>query len=410
MIGIFIGTAPAFGASSVNDHIISLSPDGKPDNNAGESLASYPEVSAAQSEKIIRGEYLVKIGDCVACHTVKNGKPFAGGLGFDTPFGIIYSSNITPDIKTGIGGWNFQQFKQAVTQGIAPRGYLYPAMPYIYYHIVTDQDLADIKAYLDAVPAVADKIPKNNLIFPLNWRTLQLGWRWLFFELQKQTSYRPNPNQSPEWNRGAYLVLGLGHCGMCHTPMHYLLFKNWVLGAPVRHDHLSGAFVSGFYAPNITQLFIENVPFEQFQAVFLDAKLVEGGPVAGPMFQAVHDSLRYLTPEDIHAIYVYLSTVKSAVAEKPLLDPHDPNRGKIIYNRYCKQCHEEGKGPIEGAPRRGDQWAWAALKKSGMDSLIYYTMNGVDGMPIKGTCTDCTQEELEDAIIYLMQGTEIVRP
>lgn len=400
---------PGFAGGPLNNNIISLSPDGRPFNNVGENLAVYPEINIPaneQGQKIRHGEYLVKIGDCIACHTVKNGKPFAGGLGFDTPFGVIYSSNITPDKKTGIGKWDLKQFKKAVTEGVSNKHeYLYPAMPFLYYNLITEQDLADIKAYLDAIPAIESKIPDNQMVFPFNWRFLQLGWRILFFEFHKKPSYQFNDHQSAEWNRGAYLVQGLGHCDMCHTPMHYILFKNWVLGAPVYKKHLSGAYVSGFYAPNITELFIKDINVQEFSEVFFKNQLVEGGKVEGPMYQVVHDSLQYLSENDVQAIYSYLSTVKSAIAQKPIAK-NRKLQGKIIYEKYCQVCHQQGKGPIQGAPAIHDKWAWASIKKSGIDSMINNAMNGVDGMPIKGTCTDCSEEDIKEAILYMLHESD----
>ncbi len=380
-------------------------PSGRPYENTGEILSTYPEINygtGEQAEKIKRGEYLVKMGDCIACHTVKNGQPFAGGLGFDTPFGLIFSSNITPDKETGIGKWNFKQFKKAVSQGISPgHTYLYPAFPYIYFNKVSDQDLADIKAYLDVVPPVQQKKPKNKMFFPFQWRFLQLGWRILFFEFQKTNQYRYNHHQTAEWNRGAYIVTGLGHCDMCHTPMYYIVDHDIVLGAPIRSKPLIGSYVSGFYAPNITHLFLKDVSLTQFQDIILKYRLVEGGQVQGPMYQVIHDSLQYLSLEDIRAMYTYLFSVKSAAPPKPKINLQDKNAGKKIYDRYCQQCHENGTGPVNGAPERGEKWTWRSWDKMGMDALLWNAMNGVDGMPIKGTCTDCTAAEIESAIRYM---------
>lgn len=391
----------------IHENIMSLFPNGKPYDNSGESLAHYPDMkvgTGVQAEKILRGEYLVKIGDCVACHTVKGGKPFAGGLGFDTPFGLIYSPNITPDKKTGIGKWSIAQFKKAVTQGIKDKHtYLYPAFPYIYYNIITNQDLEDIYAYLQAIPAVEARKPKNKMMFSFNWRMLQLGWRILFFDFQKKDSYRYNPKHNDSWNRGAYLVLGLGHCDMCHTPMYHVISDNLALGAPIRHRHLTGAYISGFYAPNITQLLIKDLSFSEFQQIFWQNKLPQGGQLQGPMYQVNHDSLQYLKLEDLRAIDSYLSTVKSTTPAKPTTSGKES--GKIIYDHYCKTCHEAGRGPIEGAPALGDEGKWEIFKNLGMDTLLWYAMNGINGMPIKGTCTDCTAEEIRETIKYMLDNS-----
>ena len=187
---------------------------------------------------------------------------------------------------------------------------------------------------------------------------------------------------------------------MCHTPMYHFFSNNIVLGAPIGHRHLSGTYVSGFYAPNITQLFMKDLNYDDFKKIFLNYRLKEGGPVQGPMYQAIHDSLQYLQEPDLRAIYVYLSSVKSATSVKP--KNHGKNIGEAIYDRYCDQCHQKGKGPINNAPKINDTWAWISLRKSGIEELLWYTMNGMDGMPIKGTCTDCTEEELKETIEYML--------
>jgi cytochrome c5 len=386
---------------------ISLFRDGQPYRDVGEALAQYPKINyetKEQAEKIKRGEYLVKIGDCIGCHTEKNGPPFAGGLGFDTPFGRVYSPNITPNKKKGIGRWTLKKFNYAVRQGIAPsHEYLYPAFPYLYFNKITDQDLSDMKAYLDAIPAVSKKNKKNALFFPFNLRFLQIGWRLLFFDFLKTNEYKYNDKQTPNWNRGAYLVQALGHCDMCHTPMVYFINPNWVLGAPIRRKHLSGAFVSGFYAPNITNLWIKNVSRTEFQNIFWKKNLVEGGPVEGPMYQVIHDSLQYLKPEDVEAISVYLFSVKSGVPHKPKFNLNANDAGEKIYDQYCRQCHQTGKGPIPNAPALDDTAEWKMLKKFGVEQLYQYAWHGLDGMPIRGTCMDCTYDEIKETVQYMLQ-------
>ena len=375
---------------------------------SSEQYAQYPTVNygeGAQAEQIKRGEYLVKMGDCIACHTVSGGQPFAGGLAFDTPFGTIYSPNITPDKQYGIGAWTDEQFFTAVREGIAPDGrYFYPAFPFPYYNKLTDQDLQDIRAYLNAVPPVQKPNRENKMMFPFNWRFLQLGWRLMFFEFQKTGAYQPNPHRDETWNRGAYLVLGLAHCDMCHTPMYYLLSKNLVLGAPIPKYHLAGGFVNGFYAPDITGDRMKNVSVDQLAAVFTQDKLLEGGEVQGPMKEANHDSFRYLTPEDIQAIHSYLVTVNSAKPPKPKIETGIAG-GKKIYDQYCAGCHATGAG---GAPKFGDQAAWQALQKLGMDTLYQNAIHGIDGMPPRGTCISCSDQDLKNAVQFMV--TESTQP
>lgn len=367
-----------------------------------EPYAQYPTMnygSGEKAEQLKRGEYLVKMGDCIACHTEPGGQPFAGGLAFDTPFGTLYSPNITPDEENGIGTWTDAQFFKAVREGIAPDGqYFYPAFPFPYYNKLSDQDLVDIKAYLNAIPPVKKPNRANDMMFPFNWRFLQLGWRMLFFEFQKTGAYQPDPKHDVAWNRGAYLVLSLGHCDMCHTPMYYLVSKKFVLGAPIRKYHLAGGFVNGFYAPNITSERMKKFTAEQLSSVFFKDQLLEGGAVQGPMKEANQDSFRYLTPGDVTAIYSYLVTVKSETPPKPKTGT-GAAAGKAVYDQYCVGCHATGAG---GAPKFGDAAAWEPLAKQGLESLYQNAIHGINGMPPKGTCSSCSDDDIKNAVQYIV--------
>src|SRR5258707_10110255 len=167
---------------------------------------------------LAKGEYLARAGDCIACHTAREGKTFAGGLPMKTPFGTLYTSNITPDPQTGIGTWTSDQFFNMMHNGRFPDGGLvYPAMPFGSYTKVTREDSDAIYAYLRSIPAVKQPNKPHDLRFPFNNRSLILGWRTLFFN---EGVYKPDQTKSAEWNRGAYLVEGLGHCGMCHTAIN----------------------------------------------------------------------------------------------------------------------------------------------------------------------------------------------
>lgn len=170
--------------------------------------------------KIETGRYLVNAGDCASCHTNKGGKPFAGGLALHTPFGIIYSPNITPDKKTGIGKWTEQDFYNAMHLGKNNEGkHLYPAFPYPWFTKVSRTDTNAIKAYIDTLTPVRQRDKPNKLEWPLNWRISVAAWDFLYFTAG---SFKPDPKKSTQWNRGAYLVEGLGHCGECHTPKNSL--------------------------------------------------------------------------------------------------------------------------------------------------------------------------------------------
>jgi cytochrome c5 len=373
------------------------------DSNTGvEKYAQYPKItygSGPTADQLKRGEYLVKMGDCIACHTAPGGQAFAGGLAFDTPFGTLYSPNITPDKVHGIGKWTDEQFNQAVREGIAPDGqYFFPAFPFPYYNKLTNQDLKDIRAYLNAIPAVPQANSKNHMMFPFNWRFLQLGWRLMFFEFQKTGPYKPDTKKDASWNRGAYLVLSLGHCDMCHTSMYYLLSKKLVLGAPIQKYHLAGGFVNNFYAPNITGSRMKNFSESQLSNVFLQNKLLEGGEVQGPMREANNDSFQYLTPQDINAIYSYLVTVQSKTPPKPKTGS-GMEAGRKIYEQYCVGCHATGVG---GAPKFGDANAWEPLVKQGIAVLYQNALKGIGAMPPKGTCSTCSAEDIKNTVGYIV--------
>lgn len=364
-------------------------------------FVTYPPVNikGKNVELIKRGEYLVKAGDCVACHTntPEKGIPFAGGLPMQTPFGTLYSPNITPDKETGIGNWTEAQFITAMREGISPkRQHYYPAFPYLYFNKVTTEDLIAIKAYLDSTPPVHQVNRKEEMVWPFNWRFLQSGWRLLFFNPVDTGPYKYDSTQSAEWNRGAYLVEGLGHCAMCHTPSYHLLSDAISLGAPMRQYNLTGAKIYGYLAPNITKSNLGGVSEEEILNVFTKDRLIGGGEVAGPMLEANHDSLRYLSKSDLLAIATYLKSVQSK------LPPRRGGKGgvgKDIYENYCSGCHTAGGG---GAPLYGDAMSWAPILKENIDQTYKRAIEGYNGMPAKGTCISCSNEEIKQAVDYMI--------
>lgn len=358
-----------------------------------------------QISEIMRGEYLVKAGDCIACHTApaKDSRPFAGGLPFQTPFGVLYSPNITPDKETGIGGWDDADFIRALHDGIAPDGsYYYPAFPYLYFNQITTPDVMAIKAYLDSVPAVKQRNLNNDMMFPFNWRFTQLGWRILFFYSHQSDGYQYDGKQSDQWNIGKYYVEGLGHCAMCHTPSYYIVNKNVSLGAPIRKYSLTGADIEGYLAPNISKSNLGAIPDAEVLKVFKQYRMLGGNPVQGPMKDAVHDSLVHMKTSDLLAMIAYLKTVDSEI-------PRDINAavsdmGRSVYNNYCSGCHNAG---IAGAPRFGDAASWNALANSGMQKLYDIAINGGGNMPAKGTCLTCSDFEIELAVDYIVAKSRV---
>ncbi len=375
--------------------------------NPPETTPYYPEypkvdTSGPDGALIQKGEYVAKMGDCIACHTdtPNKGPTFAGGLAMPTPFGTIYTHNITPDQKTGIGSWSEAEFVKAVRHGISPtHQYYYPAFPFIFFNQLTDEDLHALKVYLDAIPAVSQENKANTMVFPFNIRFMQLGWRLMFFH-PKPAGYVNDPAQTPEWNRGAYIVEGPGHCAMCHTPSYVLLSDKIPLGAPIHKYNLAGSNVSGAYAPNISKSALGTVDNAKITRVFTHNELIGGGTVVGGMAEVNRDSLHYLTPEDLNSIATYIKSVDSQTPPKP---KSSGGPGAGTYGTYCAGCHATGAG---GAPKFGDAAAWDPLIAQGMPTLYNNAIKGLNAMPPKGSCASCTDQEIKDAVDYMTNAAE----
>jgi mono/diheme cytochrome c family protein len=305
------------------------------------------------SAPIENGEYLARVGDCIACHTAPEGKLFAGGLAMPTPFGTLYTSNITPDRETGIGGWTADQFYATMHTGRFPDGgQLYPAMPFGSYTKVTRRDSDAIFAYLKTVPPVRQPNRPHDLKFPFNNRSLILGWRTLFF---KEGEYKPDPNQSVEWNRGAYLVEGLGHCSMCHTAIN-------ALGGSSESQAFQGGLIpmQAWYAPSLTSDKEAGLGDWSLKDIadLLKTGVSARGAVYGPMADVVYNSLQYLTNDDVQAMAVYLKSLAQLTppaaatsnipgSESSLLVA----LGKTIYDNQCAVCHgTQGLGKLPNFP------------------------------------------------------------
>jgi mono/diheme cytochrome c family protein len=295
-----------------------------------------------------RGEYLTRAADCVVCHTSKDGAPFAGGRAFVLPFGTMFSTNITPDVDTGIGSYTDANFLDAVHKGIG-RGNtkLYPAMPYASYTYMSDADALAIKAYLFTLKPLHAPAPPNTLAFPFNQRSLMSIWSLLF---NPDKRYEPNVERSLEWNRGAYLTEAMGHCGECHTPRNLFFALN-------NRKKFAGAVQAGWRAYNITPDGSSGV------GDWSDADLVHylsighadaRGTASGPMGEAVDESLSHLKPSDISAIVTYLRSVASVNTSdlpKPKTEPApsaSPGEGlsanvgphgNAVYEGACAGCH-----------------------------------------------------------------------
>jgi mono/diheme cytochrome c family protein len=303
------------------------------------SLARAPDQQAF--EKIERGRYLVTAGDCAACHTRPDGgAPFAGGRPIETPFGNVVSANITPDRQTGIGGWSDDDFDKAVRQGIRRDGSrLYPAMPYTSYTKMTRDDVDAMHAYLSTVAPVHNEVQSDALPFPFSIRYGMNVWDWIFFN---SGTYAPDRTKSAEWNRGAYLVQGPGHCTACHTP------KNFA-GADKSGEFLQGADLQGWFAPDITNDKRRGLGRWSVDDI---VKYLKTGhnPISGAtgtMAEEIEHASSGMTESDLKAIATYLKSLPGRNDNQKPIAADDPQMkaGAAIYRDQCSACHGlDGKG------------------------------------------------------------------
>jgi mono/diheme cytochrome c family protein len=285
---------------------------------------------------VVRGGQLSAIGNCATCHTRRWGEAFAGGLPLATPFGTIYSTNITPDVDTGIGAWAEADFLRAMHEGIDPSGRnLYPAFPYDHFARVTDDDVGAIYAFIMTRAPVRSSAPANNLAFPMNARPLLSAWKLLFLD---RGEYQPDPGQSAEWNRGAYLVEGLGHCGACHTPRN-------ALGAEKKNEYLGGGDAEGWHASalNASSPAPEAWTVDEVIRYLREGRDDAHGTAAGPMSPVVHE-LSEVPETDVRAMAVYLTSVLASAARPGRSAATSPQTelqsGATIFAGACASCHE----------------------------------------------------------------------
>jgi mono/diheme cytochrome c family protein len=325
-------------------------------NRTDPAAGSAPVVAGApaDAEVVARGAYLAAAADCTACHTMPgSGKPFAGGVAFRLPFGTIYSSNITPDVKTGIGAYNDEEFVRAVREGVRRDGqHLYPAFPYTSYTQLSRSDVLAIKAYLSTLPAISEPNRANELSFPFNQRWAMTFWNAAFFKSQR---FAIDPAKPPQWNSGAYLATALGHCGECHTPRNF--------GFAMQHGHeLAGAELQGWRAYNITSDVKHGI------GAWSDSDIIrylttghasERATASGPMGEAVAHSLQFLKADDAAALVTFLRTVPPRQGTDPVdINPkppalaastgllpapdelHTESQGFKLFEGACASCHQ----------------------------------------------------------------------
>ena len=307
------------------------------------------------ARKIVeQGRYLAQAGDCIACHTVPGAKIFSGNRAMPTPFGTLYAPNITPDPETGIGRWSAEEFYQMLHTGRGRDGkLLYPAMPFASYTKVTRADSDAIFAYLRSVPPVRQANREHELRFPYNNRSLLIGWRTLYF---REGEYQPVASQSAEWNRGAYLVQGLGHCAMCHTPIN-------ALGGSSQEEAFRGGLIpmQNWYAPSLTSNGEAGLGHWEIQDIvdLLQTGVSRRGTVYGPMAEVTYNSLQHMSDDDVRAMAVYLKSLPADEGDAP--DPRNTplradagqlySEGRRVYDDKCATCHgAEGLGKLPHFP------------------------------------------------------------
>lgn len=308
------------------------------------SAVAKAAVAAEPSPELIAyGKTLVEAGDCAGCHTADPAKPFAGGKRIDTPFGAIYAPNLTPDRGTGIGAWTDADFTRALRYGTAPDGSLYyPAFPYPYFTRMTKDDTLAIRAFLGTLAPVVSRNKPPELRWPLSYRGLMRAWNYLFF---KPGLFEPDQGKSAEWNRGGYLVTGLGHCGACHTPKNYF-------GADRTAQALSGSEIGGWFAGRLdgaTRSGLMSWSVDDL-AEFLQSGRNAKSHAGGPMAEVVVNSTSKMSDADVRAIAVYLKSLPPARREPSVTPPADAEMkaGQAVYARLCIACHEADGS---GAPR-----------------------------------------------------------
>ncbi|WP_342710321.1 molybdopterin cofactor-binding domain-containing protein [Bradyrhizobium sp. B124] len=337
-----------------------------------------PDASVYSAATIARGKELAALGACAVCHTSEHGIANAGGRPLETPFGTIYTTNITPDVDTGIGAWSYPAFERAMREGIHRDGrHLYPAFPYTHFAKTSDADRQALYAYLMVQAPVRAETPANALAFPFNLRPLLAGWNALFHQ---PNSFQPDPSKSAIWNRGAYLVEGLGHCSACHSPRN-------ALGAERQGAYLAGGFAEGWEAPALTSLSKAPIPWgeDELYAYLRTGESRLHGVAAGPMAPVVQE-LAALPDQDIRAMAVYLASFNEP-ADRPAHDAlvteleaatavtTAASAGARIYQGACAVCHEVGGPPLFGS--RPSLALNSNLHSDAPDNLIQVILHGI---------------------------------
>lgn len=330
-----------------------------------------------------RGAYVTTLADCYACHTAPGGAPWAGGLPFKTPFGTIYSTNISPDEEHGIGGWSRADFHRSLRDGVAKGGvHLYPAMPYASYRKMTPEDIDAVYAYLMTRAPMPVANRENDLAFPFNIRQTLTFWNLL--NLPSEGTVASDPDRSELWNRGRYIVDALAHCGECHTP------RNAMQGME-ESEYLKGAVMEGVEAPDITKEGLARMGFDApLLARFMQTGLSAQGSMTDRMFEVVHFSTQYMNEDDLDAMAAYLFDL-DAMPEEPAappapspveVSPELAATARATYLNLCSGCHgAEGKGiPNVAVPLATN----ASLRLESPRNFLQTVLHGIPALDFPG--------------------------
>lgn len=368
--------------------------------------ATQAPATGSLAAQIERGKYLAMAGDCVACHTQGGKAPFSGGVAIASPLGTIYSTNITPSRKAGIGAYTQEQFSRAVRAGVRADGsHLYPAMPYTAYATLTDEDTAALYAYfMHGVAASDTAAPQTRLPFPFNIRASMAVWNWMFLDAQP---FVADKSKSVEWNRGAYLAQGLAHCSTCHTPRNFLMAE--------KHDqYLQGGSLGTWYAPAITPG--KNGWDQQALEDYLrTGHAKNGATAAGPMLEAIDKSFAKMAPQDIKAMAVYLSDLPGAkpdattAAVVPPVSGSDiaelagkASAGEQLYRNNCASCHQNNGDGMRGLPALRNH---TVLQHPNADNVSMAILEGVwpeEGQGMPGFAHELSDKQIADITNYVM--------
>jgi mono/diheme cytochrome c family protein len=351
-----------------------------------------PTAASFPAETVAKGAALSAAGHCVSCHTRPGGEPFAGGYGLNTPFGIIYGTNITPEPDTGIGRWSPEAFARAMREGVSQDGsHLFPAFPYYAFTGLYDDDVKALYAYLMTRPPVRATVPANTIPFPLNIRAFQEGWKILFFTSGR---YRTDPSKGAEWNRGAYLAEALSDCGGCHTPRN-------ALGAEKTRDAYAGYVIDGWIAPALTEANPSPVPWTQDELMsYLRTGLgpLHGAATAATMTPVIREGLGDSTvPEaDVRALAIYFAdidhtsaheaavapTVSKALATSYLGSGQEYDPDARLYASACMSCHyNAGPSPLPARPELALNSALTLTEPTNFIQVVLKGIGNSEGAP-----------------------------